>query len=51
MLVVNKLGVAKIKKVRLDSERIVVEMVDGKKLVYRRVENESLQEVQIRRSS
>ena len=51
MLVVNKLGVAKIKKVSLDSERIVVEMVDGKKLVYRRVENESLQEVQIRRSS
>ena len=41
MLVINKIGPTKIKSVRLEAYRVVVRMVDGRELIYRRIENES----------
>jgi len=37
MLVVNKLGPAKVKSVRLADDVVVVRLVDGAELLYRRI--------------
>jgi len=41
VLVVNKIGPAKVKSVVLELERVVVRLVDGRELCYRRFKNES----------
>ena len=41
MLVINKIGLATVKSVRLESNVVTVRLVEGQVLVYRRTENES----------
>ena len=48
MLVVNKIGPARVKSVRLASDTVVVRLVDGTELLYRRVEGEGSEKIQVR---
>ena len=41
MLVINKIGPAKVKRVVLELERVVVRLVTGEEIIYRRVKSES----------
>lgn len=41
MLVINKIGPTKVKSVRLASDVVIVRLVDGAEILYRRIENES----------
>lgn len=51
MLVINGIGPTKVKSVRLATDEVVVRMVDGTELLYRRTRNESGEALQIRRGS
>ena len=51
MLVINRIGPTGIKKVVLRLDVVVVYMVDGTEISYRRVVHACSEEVQVRRSS
>ena len=49
MLVINKIGPTKIKSVKLASDVVVVRLVSGTEILYKRIENnESSEKIQIR---